>query len=59
MGSGWERLTPAQTPGAPLSRGLAAASWDRDSQRLLIFGGSDGQGYLGDLWVWGELTTEW
>lgn len=42
--SRWERLSPAADPnrGAPVGRAFAAAAWERDGKRLLLFGGLDG-----------------
>jgi galactose oxidase-like protein len=46
----WSQIT--QTP-APSPRRNASFSPDPSSNSLLLFGGDDGRGLMGDTWVWG------
>src|SRR5262245_14877393 len=58
----WTQLPPAGTP--PGARGAHTAIYDPVRDRMLIFGGADGNGYLNDVWslslggnpVWMQLT---
>ena len=57
-GGAW---TPVAT-GTPKGRKLAAAAWDSDGQRLVMFGGTDDQFFLAEMWsyqdkVWAPLSA--
>lgn len=54
----WQKLVP--TGGPPAPRTGMAVNWDPslDRQRMLVFGGSDGTGVLGDLWELSQLDTD-
>src|SRR4029434_2246153 len=61
----WKRPRPRpprarRTPSpAPAPRGASSLAYDAVSQRLVLFGGYDGTGYLGDTWVWDGATSQW
>lgn len=46
--STWIQLSPAATPPA---RSYLAMTYDRASQKIVLFGGFDGRGYLNDTWT--------
>lgn len=58
----WTDLSPEGE--RPLERCLVRAVWDREAQRLLLFGGQSNEApYLGDTWElsadgWRELTVD-
>ena len=60
-GSGWQPLTPQGTP--PPARDHHTAIYDARRDRVLVFGGEDGERLFGDVWalalsptpVWTEL----
>ncbi|MBI3964932.1 MAG: hypothetical protein HY329_04785, partial [Chloroflexi bacterium] len=48
--NGWQQLTPSGTRTAPPGRQHHSAVWDSTNNRLLVFGGTDGSLWFGDLW---------
>jgi Galactose oxidase, central domain len=57
--SSWTQLTPAVKPAA---RSYLAMTYDQVSQKVILFGGFDGRGYLNDTWTfdgttWTQVTT--
>jgi hypothetical protein len=58
----WTQLTPSGTP--PIPRFLHSAIYDPGRDRMVVFGGYSGSGYLNDVWVmslagtpvWWDLT---
>jgi hypothetical protein len=54
-GGGWRQLVGQGAAGAPAPRDRSAAVWDGQANRLLLFGGAQGDGTVfNDLW---EYTT--
>ncbi len=50
----WDGSTWApQTAPGPSARRWPAMAWDGVNQKTLLFGGEDGNGFLGDTWQWG------
>lgn len=47
--SGWQAILPAGE--SPAGRWDHAAAWDAAGDRLLLFGGHDGLGFLNDAWA--------
>jgi hypothetical protein len=49
----WEQKAPAASPSA---RDRFAMAWDGGRNQVVLFGGDDGSGILGDTWVWDGST---
>ena len=50
----WDGSTWAQqTAAGPSARRWPAMAWDGVNQKTLLFGGDDGNGVIGDTWLWG------
>lgn len=52
----WTNVTPAVTPSA---RDGASMAYDSMRDRVVLFGGEDGNGTLGDLWSFNPATSLW
>jgi len=55
----WVQLSPANSPPA---RSYLAMAYDAASEKIIVFGGFDGNGYLNDTWAfdgvtWTQITT--
>jgi hypothetical protein len=55
----WVQLSPANSPPA---RSYLAMAYDTASEKIIVFGGFDGTGYLNDTWAfdgvtWTQITT--
>ncbi|MCA8958630.1 MAG: hypothetical protein KDC87_21315 [Planctomycetes bacterium] len=51
--------TDAKPTVAPAARFDAAAEWDPNTRRVVLFGGSDGTRFFGDTWSWdGKVWTQ-
>jgi hypothetical protein len=55
---GWQLLSPQGAPGAPPKRKSHSAVWDDHYHRLLIYGGTDGNKGLNDLWAYTDGTWQ-
>jgi hypothetical protein len=49
----WTQLSPATSP---VARAGGAMAYDAASGQLLLFGGGNGSGLLGDTWTWNGVT---
>src|SRR5690554_4049701 len=54
----WVNLTPADGP-APAPRAHAAAIYDADGHRLVLFGGRTASESLNDVWALDLATHQW
>lgn len=52
----WKLQSPVTSPTARSSHAMA---WDPARRRVLLFGGQDGVGELGDTWEWNPDTRNW
>ncbi len=52
-GVSWSRMTPAASPTV---RGMAAAAYDASRGRVVLFGGSSGDGFPNDTWEWDGIN---
>ncbi|MFW9995727.1 MAG: Kelch repeat-containing protein [Candidatus Odinarchaeota archaeon] len=54
----WSEMNPANKPGARWTHGMV---YDSHNQKIILFGGYNGSGYLGDTWIYdftGDFWTE-
>ncbi len=49
----WTQQSPSSSPPA---RYLATMAWDASTGQVVLFGGEDSSGYLGDTWTWNGTT---
>lgn len=52
----WERV---ETASAPSPRFMHAMAYDPNRRRVILYGGTDGDDSLGDLWVFETATATW
>jgi N-acetylneuraminic acid mutarotase len=57
LSNSWLPLAPSGT--LPSARAYHTAVWDASLNRMLVFGGSGGSGYLNDLWSYEATGNSW
>lgn len=55
-GEAWTDVTPTFSPSA---RAASAVAFDAKRNQVVLYGGADASGVVGDTWVWSGATRTW